>query len=70
MKKRFNVCLSIPVCIEVIGEDSCGEVNIVDVVNVQLPSVSDISDNLTDEDFMAIDKAFAEAEVIESWSDT
>ena len=61
MKKRFTVCLNLPVSVEVIGEEQSGEVNIISVCNVALPSISDIGDSLTDEAIHAIDEAFAEA---------
>lgn len=62
MKKRFTVGLNLPVSVEVIGEDRNGEVVIVDVCNIYLPSVSDISDSLRDADLRAIDEAFAKSE--------
>ena len=62
MRKCFTVCLNLPVSIEVIGEERSGEVNIVSVCNVGLPSISDINDSLTDDALQAIDKAFAESE--------
>lgn len=64
MKKRFTVCLPIPVSVEVIGEERSGEVNIISVCNVSLPSVSDINDSLTDEALQAIDEAYAESELV------
>lgn len=62
MKKRFTVCLNLPVSVEVIGEERAGEVNIISVCNISLPSVEDINDSLTDDALQAIDEAFSEAE--------
>lgn len=62
MKKRFTVGLNLPVSVEVIGEERHGEVLIIDVCNISLPSVSDINDALTDDALQAIDDAFAESE--------
>lgn len=62
MKKRFTVCLNLPVSVDVIGEERSGEVNIVSVCDVALPSVSDINDSMTDDALQAIDEAFAESE--------
>jgi len=62
MKKRFTVCLNLPVFVDVIGEDLSGEVNIVSVCSVSLPSVSDINDSLTDDAIQSIDDAFSESE--------
>lgn len=62
MKKCFTVCLNLPVSVEVIGEDRDGEVYIISVCNVSLPSVIDINDSLTDDALQAIDEAYAEAQ--------
>lgn len=64
MKKRFTVILNIPVYVDVIGDDSSGEVDIINVCNVGIPSISDINDALTDDDLRAIDEAFEESDSV------
>lgn len=61
-KKRFRICINIPVHLEVVGEERNGDVRIVGVCGIELPSVTDIHDALTDDALDEIDKAFAEAE--------
>ena len=61
MKKRFTVGLNLPVSVEVIGEERHGEVMIIDVCNISLPSVYDINDSLTDDALKDIDEAFSES---------
>ena len=61
MKKCFSISLNLPVSVEVVVEEKDGEVLIIDVCNIPLPSVSDISDSLTDDVLREIDEAFAES---------
>ena len=63
MRKRFTVGINIPVSIEVVGEERRGEVLIVEVCNINIPSISDINDALTDDALQAIDEAYAESKV-------
>lgn len=63
MRKRFTVGINLPVSVEVVGEDRCGEVFIVEVCNINMPSISDINDALTDDALQAIDEAYAKSEV-------
>lgn len=67
MRKRFTVCLVMPVTVDVAaeqkGED--GEVNVTDVFNVTLPSLSDIRDSSSDDNLDAIDEAFEDAKELQ-----
>ena len=67
MRKRFNVCLVMPVTVDVMaerkGED--GELNIIDVFNVTLPAVSDIRDSSSDDNLDAIEEAFEDAQELQ-----
>ena len=62
MKKIFRVTLNLPVTIEVYGNNDHGEVEITDVRDVSLPSVSDVHDSCTGDNLAAIDEAFADSE--------
>lgn len=58
MKKQFDVTLVIPVTITVEADDGEGEIVISEVVGIQLPSLSDISDSMDDTNLAALDEAF------------
>lgn len=48
MRKRFRTCLVIPVVMEVEADDVGGEVNITDVCGVDLPTLLDIRESMSD----------------------
>lgn len=61
MKKRFVITMRIPVTMTVEAHEIGGEVVITDVVDVLLPSLSDINDSLDDDSISAIEEAFDSA---------